>query len=351
MSSVPVSPNFNRTTPAAPAGHINTKWQVDTVNPADVSTYVPNTGGVDARSTTTEPIHVASLGKLVTFNNAGATAVTPDSTVPSYFWCTVMNLGAGLCTLTPSSGNINGGATAKLPQNATGLLFFDGVNWWLTDVAAWATIAGVQQELYVYAADTGAANAYVVTLTPAPTVVVGSLVVMKAANANTTASTLAVNGGGANPITKSGNTALSGGEIKAGMIVFLVWDGTEWQIIGSSGGGADALVVGFGFGPFSLVVQNNAGPKMLAVKAGTVSRCAIVINASDATTDCTFRIMKNGVNVFSANPTLTHGSATGTTVISTALTSSPLTVAQDDIFQIDVLTGTNQWQFTAQLET
>lgn len=352
MSTNPVSPNFNDTTPAAPAGYRNAKWQSDGQQPSNLSANLPNTGGVDARSTTTEGVHVASMGKLVTFNNSGATAVTPDSTVPAFFWCVLLNIGAGLCTLTPSTGNINVTATATLPKNSTGLLFFDGTNWWLTDVGGWATIVGVQQQQYVYAADTGAVNAYAVALSPAPIIVVGSLVVMKAAHTNTAVSTLAVNGGSANPITKSGTTALSGSEIKAGQIVFLVWDGTEWQLIGGSGGGGtDVLVVGFGFGPYSVVVQNDAGVMLLAAKTGTVSRCAIIINASDPTTDLTFRIMQNGVNVFSSNPTLTHGSASGTKVISTALTSSPLTVTQDDKFQIDILAGSNQWQFTAQLET
>jgi hypothetical protein len=57
-------------------------------------------------------------------------------------------------------------------------------------VTGGVTKSAVQQEAYTYAADTGAVNAYAVTLSPAPTIVAGSLVVFKAANSSTGASTL-----------------------------------------------------------------------------------------------------------------------------------------------------------------
>jgi hypothetical protein len=74
---------------------------------------------------------------------------------------------------------------------------------WLPNISSWE-----QQETRIYAADTGAANAYTVTLSPAPTIVAGSVVVFKAANANTGASTLAVNGGTATAIRKNVSVAL-----------------------------------------------------------------------------------------------------------------------------------------------
>lgn len=93
--------------------------------------------------------------------------------------------------------------------------------------------SAVQQESYTYAADTGAANVYVVSQTPAPTLVAGSVVQFKATNANTGASTLALNGGSATAITKNGTTALSGGEIAAGQIVEVIYDGTVFQLQGN----------------------------------------------------------------------------------------------------------------------
>jgi hypothetical protein len=100
--------------------------------------------------------------------------------------------------------------------------------------------SAIQQEAYTYAADTGTANAYAVTLSPAPTIVAGSEVVFKAANANTGASTLALNGATAVAITKNGNsTALASGDISAGQIITAKFDGTVYQIsVPGSGGGA-----------------------------------------------------------------------------------------------------------------
>jgi hypothetical protein len=130
-------------TPAAPSGYRNVKWQQGApyattatfnnqqiaVQATDVSAYEPNLGGVDARTTTTETIGVASLGKLVTFGNAGATAVTLSSSVPADFLCAFEVLGAGTATLTPSSGTINGVASLAAATGIGGWLFFDGTNW------------------------------------------------------------------------------------------------------------------------------------------------------------------------------------------------------------------------------
>ena len=52
------------------------------------------------------------------------------------------------------------------------------------------------------------------------------------ANANTTASTLVVDGAAAAPITKNGTTALAGAEIGIGAIVTVVFDGTNYQLQG-----------------------------------------------------------------------------------------------------------------------
>ena len=40
MSTPVVIPNFNDTTPAAPSGNTNVKWQSDALNPSDISAYM-----------------------------------------------------------------------------------------------------------------------------------------------------------------------------------------------------------------------------------------------------------------------------------------------------------------------
>ena len=80
-----------------------------------------------------------------------------------------------------------------------------------------------QQGTLNYGADSGAANAYVVTLTPAPTAYSAGMVVNVGtiSASNTGASTVNVNGLGVLPIVGPGGAALQGGEIVAGSNISL----------------------------------------------------------------------------------------------------------------------------------
>lgn len=83
-----------------------------------------------------------------------------------------------------------------------------------------------------YAADTGAANAYVITLGSAPgAYATGQLYSFKAAHANTTTSTLAVNGLAAKTIKLPNTGNLPANSILAGQIVVVEYDGTNFQMI------------------------------------------------------------------------------------------------------------------------
>jgi hypothetical protein len=92
-----------------------------------------------------------------------------------------------------------------------------------------------------YLQDTGAANAYVVTPDPAMTSYTdGLLLSFKAANTNTGASTINVNGLGVKNIRKNVVDALEAGDITSGQVVDLVYDGTNFQLktVASSGSGS-----------------------------------------------------------------------------------------------------------------
>jgi hypothetical protein len=91
-------------------------------------------------------------------------------------------------------------------------------------------------------------------------------------------------------------------------------------------------------------------PLVIAPGSGSVTKCKVVTKASDGTVDLTFRIKQNGTDIFSADPTVSHGTAAGTVSTFTALTSSPLPIAADDIFTIDITSGSSTWQATVQLE-
>lgn len=82
--------------------------------------------------------------------------------------------------------------------------------------------------------DTGAVNAYVVTLDPAPTAYTKYMrVVFAGANQNTGASTVNVNGLGAQTITDRGGSAVISGEIVVGLNE-LIYDGTNFVLMSAN---------------------------------------------------------------------------------------------------------------------
>jgi hypothetical protein len=80
-------------------------------------------------------------------------------------------------------------------------------------------------------------DTYTATVTPAFTAyTTGQRFNIKFTNANTGAATININSKGAKSIVKNGSTALSAGDIAAGQVMLLVYDGTNMQIVGPSGG-------------------------------------------------------------------------------------------------------------------
>ncbi|MFU0784320.1 hypothetical protein [Clostridium sp.] len=87
-----------------------------------------------------------------------------------------------------------------------------------------------------YAVDTGTANAYVVTLNPAPTAYVdGMAITVKIKTANTGASTLNVNSLGTKSILDSMGNALAAGKLKAGLPYTFRYNGTNFILQGEGG--------------------------------------------------------------------------------------------------------------------
>lgn len=94
-----------------------------------------------------------------------------------------------------------------------------------------ASKTGVQNASYTYAADAEASDAYAITLSPAPTAyTAGQSYSFKANTANTGASSLNVNGLGAKTLKKNHDVDTATGDIEAGSIVEVVYDGTVFQI-------------------------------------------------------------------------------------------------------------------------
>lgn len=77
-------------------------------------------------------------------------------------------------------------------------------------------------------------NTYAITLSGISAYATNQKFSVKFTNANTGASTINLNSLGAKSIVKNGSTALVSGDIAAGQIVDLVYDGTNFQMTGSS---------------------------------------------------------------------------------------------------------------------
>jgi len=121
--------------------------------------------------------------------------------------------------------------------------------------------ADLQTSALVYKAAGGTANALTVTLDEAPAAyVAGMRVIFKAASANTGAATINVNALGIKNLTRqAGGTisALTGGEIISGGMYEVLYDGSQFQLVGlappeAASSGLDLLSVATASGSASL---------------------------------------------------------------------------------------------------
>jgi hypothetical protein len=107
-----------------------------------------------------------------------------------------------------------------------------------TDNKEYASSLGLEGSKYLtqsgtktYAVSAGT-DTYTATLTPAITAyATGQKFMILFSNSNTGASTININNLGAKAITKFGATPLAQNDIRAGQIFFLVYDGTNFQIV------------------------------------------------------------------------------------------------------------------------
>jgi hypothetical protein len=132
-------------------------------------------------------------------------------------------------------------------------------------------VASLAQAVLPYAADAGSTDAYAVTLTPAPAAYTAGMVVhFKANTVNTGAATLNVNGLGAKTIVKSLNLTLHDGDIKAGQLVSVIYDGTNFQLLspvtGSYNSGVTTRDLSVASGSQTIAHGLGAIPKRIKIK-------------------------------------------------------------------------------------
>jgi microcystin-dependent protein/hemin uptake protein HemP len=186
--------------------HDGTYYQLQSATPTLY--YAADTGAANA--------YVATYSPALTAHIAG---------LPLTFKATNANTGA-------STFNPGPGAIAIKRKDGTALQRGDIPAGGLITVQHDGTYYQLQSAtptLY-YAADTGSANAYVATYSPALTAHIAGLpLTFKATNANTGASTFNP-GPGAIAIKRKDGTALQSGDIQAGGIITVHHDGTYYQL-------------------------------------------------------------------------------------------------------------------------
>lgn len=152
---------------------------------------------------------------------------------------------------------------------------------------------------WTYAADTGSANAYVVTLTDAPAAYVEGLhIAMKVANANTGPSTLNVNGLGNKAIKRNDGSDPAAGVIAAAAIAEFRFDGTNFQIVSTNSrdvaAAADSATAAAASATAAASSASAASGSASAAAASAMAAAASAVEAAGAV---------NGVRVSSDDTT------------------------------------------------
>ncbi len=162
---------------------------------------------------------------------------------------------------------------------------------------------------------------------------------------------LSSSSGFANPMTAQGDLIVGG----SGGVATRFASGTSGYVLTGAGTAATPtwsllpIVIGFVIGVGA--TGTAIGGRRIAPRAGAITKCKVIVDASDASVNLTFTIKQNGSAIFTSSQTITAGTTAGTLSTITALTSNPLSVAADDIFSIDITSGSAYWTFTAQLES
>ena len=210
----------------------------------------PNNSGT-AQYTVRQGVCTVSLKAGVAATTGTQVTPSPDSGCIGLY---VITIAQGATTVT--AGNIATYANAPfLPQSGI--------------------VDGIQRNTMTYAADTGVANAYVVNINPGIlTLSDGMVVNFKAANANTTSSTLNVCALGAYPVLNKFGQTLISGEIAAGSHVTVKWSASasSWLILDSTISVPTAPTAGAGTNTTQIATTAFIQAAITALSLGTASK-------------------------------------------------------------------------------
>lgn len=174
------------------------------------------------------------------------------------------------------------------------------------------TQSGFQVGAEIYAADAGANDTYVVTLSPVPAAYTTGMVVrFKANTINTGAATLNVNSLGAKTIVKYVNTPLADGDIAAGMFCTVIYDGTNFVLQNPNANAVTQFKVAYGQGTRDVAsgtgtqdIAHGMGvtPKMVKIYANGFGTFGAGVSGAQshgagivATQSCSWFVVTDGV--------------------------------------------------------
>lgn len=232
-----------------------------------VPIYGVDAGATDAYVITLSPVPLAlTTGMVINFK--ANTVNTGNATL------NVNGLGAKNI-LKYHDQTLNDG---DIEANQIVSVIYDGTQFQMQSQSALGNMpyALLQNGSPIYAADTGAADAAVITLSPVPaSYVTGMVVRFKAIAANaTTTPTINVNGLGAKTIVKTVNTALAANDILANQFVELIYDGTNFVMLSPTGNAANISVgtaLNYNAGVINLATTNANGYRLSLVSNSPVN--------------------------------------------------------------------------------
>jgi len=275
-------------------------------------------------------------------NTAGQPVVTGTVITSTAFNLLTSDLATGLSTALTKDGQTT--PTANIPMGTfkiTGL----GAGTVATDAAQYGQLqTGATTIATVSGTDTLTGS---LTLTPTA-YATGNLFSFVAANTNTGATTININGLGAKSITKSGTTALAAGDLVSGQVYLIEYDGTRFQLINPSTTPPSGIlpIANGGTGASTLAGANiavvNVANTFTGTQtfSGTSSTTSVVLNdvaevttvsATAATGTINYDITTQAVLYYtsnaSANWTVNFRGSSGTSLNTLMTTGQSMTVA------------------------
>jgi len=305
---------------------------------------------------------------------ANAYVIAPSPAITAYlagmqFSFKAANANTGISTVAVSGlatkviKKIDGATDLQVGDILVGQIVFveyDGTNFQIISppgsLSLFASKAGVQAQLYTYAADTGSANAYAIALSPSLSAyATGQSFTFKAANSNTTASTLNVNGLGTKAIVKGLSTALAANDIVAGQIVQVMYNGTAFEITspisiatftngvtnraGQAASGTQTIAHGLGVVPRKVKITAFYGQGFIG--AGSVNSAKSVGVYNGSTTSTVFEVCQTTGSAGAVGQLA--GSDTSNIIALNGLSGSAIIAGQQATIAVDATNITLTW--------